>query len=243
MKRTVWALLATATLGAAALSSCKTSSTSDAVLAAYGDTGSYQSTAIGTGTALPTGNAQKYPTFVADIDPIQLDEFFGMSLSFNKLKVKQISKFYFVPRSNNIEIYYRSGANSLCLIFGQQAREGIISAATKFIEMQEASTLVDAKPTSANAFYSGACEVFWGVATPANGTTKGSFHANCKFIDGLPYFVLRFPSTLATTSQNTYSPYEELYFSPTQLKFFCEQIQQENLQARVDEVASRAFVY
>jgi hypothetical protein len=241
MNKSVWALMATAAL-CAAFTSCASSKTSSDVLAAYGDTGAYEPTAIAS-TPLSTANVTRYPTTLGDFDPIQLDEFFAMTLSFGKLKVKQITKFYLAPRSNTIEIYYRGGANSLCFIINQQSREGIIKAAQTFLEKQESQTLVDEKPTNTNSFYSGICDVWWGVATPANGAKNAKFHTNCKFIDGLPYFVIRFASAPSTTTQSTYSPYEELYFSPAQLRVFCDQIEQENLQSLVDEVSVKAYAY
>ena len=244
MNKTVWALMATAALGAATLTSCASSKTSGDVLAAYGDTGAYQTTSGATAsTTLSTASVTRYPTSLGDFDPIQMDEIFAMTLSFGKLKVKQITKFYLVPRSNTVEIYYRAGANSLCMIFNQQAREGIIKAAQTFLEKQETQTLVDEKPATANSFYSGLCDVWWGVASPSNGSKNAKFHTNCKFIDGLPYFVIRFASAPSTTAQSAYSPYEELYFSPAQSREFCAQLDQENLQALADEVAVKAYAY
>lgn len=236
--------MATAALGAATLTSCASSKTSSDVLAAYGDTGAYQSTSsAATSTPLSTASVTRYATSLGDFEPIHLDDFFAMTLSFGKLKVKQVNKFYLAPRSNSVEIYYRSGANSLCIIFNQQAREGILKSAQTFIEKQEAQTLVDEKPSAANAFYTGLCDVWWGVATPASGAENAKFYTNCKFIEGLPYFVFRFASSASTTAQSTYSPYEELYFSPAQLKEFCSQIEQDNLQGLVDEIAAKAYAY
>ena len=200
--------------------------------------------ASASGTSL--GAQPVYPSKLGDFDPVSLPEIMALNYSFNKLKVSELSKNYLIPRTNKVEIYFRDTVNSICVILPEASRHAIIDAANQFLDELEAETIKDEKPTAKNAYASMKCDFWWGVLNySSNGAEGAVLYANSKVIEDKPYFVLRFPSSkgLSETKKVEYSPYTEIYFSPSQLRDLCDILDQSFLEGVIQEKIDKAFTY
>lgn len=209
--------------------------------ASCASTGSTVSQDSSSGTSLATKNT--YATKLGDFDPISLPDIMSLGCSFNKLNPRELTKNYLVPRTNKIEIYYREGVNSMCLILPESTRHAILDSIEKFRDGLDEGTLVDEKATEKNAFATGSCDVWWGVMSPSMGAELAKMCINCKFMDDKAYFVLRVPSAQSTKPKGEWSPYTEIYFSPSQLDSLAELLDQEKLQGLVQQKIDKAMAY
>lgn len=183
------------------------------------------------------------PNFLGDYDPIQLENVMAWYNFFGKEKPKEL-EMYFVPRTNNVEIYYREGQNKVCVILSQEQREQLKEVAALFTEGVEAGTLEDRKPTTKNAYYKSTCSVGWGVLGIGRVTEKSRLEYNHKYLkDGKVYLSVRAYPAADKNDSSVYSPDIELFFSPSQLETLFAQIDQSVLQARVDELNAQAYEY
>ena len=208
-------------------------------------TGSTASSGTSSESGTSLGTKTLYASTLGNFDPVSLPEIMALGYSFNKLNPKELSKNYLVPRTNKVEIYFRDAVNSICIILPEASRHEIIDAANQFTDEYEEKTVKDEKPTAKNAYAEMKCDFWWGVINPSNGAEGTKFYANSKFIDGKPYFVLRFPSAegYSETKKTEYSPYTELYFSPSQLRELCDVLDQSFLEGVIQEKIEKAYTY
>lgn len=175
------------------------------------------------------------PNFLGDFNPIQLENFIAGRYSMGQLKPLEIEA-YFVPRNNNLELYFRDGMNKYALILSYEARQAIEKAGQQYLIAYEEGTLVQEKPTEKNATEFAEASLAWGVTGLArSGSTK--IYTNHEFLEkGRPYFRITVKQTNDKNDSSTLSPRVEIYFSPALLRTFLENTQQEVFLSQIEEM-------
>lgn len=183
------------------------------------------------------------PNFLGDYDPIKLEPAMGWVPFFGSEKPKEID-LYFIPRTNMVEMHFRDLQNQVCVILSPEHRQLMIDAATEFMASQEQGPLPDRKANSKNYYSESKCSVGWGVLGLSRVTDSSRLQFNYEyFSDGRPYFLLRALPGPDKTDSTVYSPTIRAFFSPTQLEALYEILNQDALQALIDELNTKAFVY
>ena len=174
------------------------------------------------------------PNFLGDFNPIQLENFIAGRYSMGQLKPLEIEA-YFVPRNNNLELYFRDGMNKYALILPYEARQAIEKAGQQYLTTYEEGTLVEEKPTEKNATQTAQASLSWGVVGLArNGTTK--IYTNHEYMEkDRPYFRITIKQTTDKEDSSVLSPRVEIYFSPTLLRTFLEATQQEVFLSQIEQ--------
>ena len=188
------------------------------------------------------------PNFIADFDPIQLDNIMCIQESFGKIKPIELEA-YFIPRANIIEVHFKKGMNNICFLFDSQEREKLFEGITLYASdiekyREDSRTALPAREATRDNYYTeGTMSIAWGViGFPHNNTT--TFQTNYKYLEtNKPYFELKAERTTAKDDPDIYSPNTRIYFSPTHLETLCENMAQETLQALVDEKLEEAFAF
>ena len=167
----------------------------------------------------------------------------GWVTLFGKEKPKEI-ELYFVPRTNRVEMYFRDLQNRVCIILTPEHRKMMTDAALQFMAEQEAGNMPDRKANSKNYYSQSVCTVGWGVTGIARTTNKSKLQFNYEYFnDKRPYFLIKALPAPDREEPDVYSPTIEVYFSPAQLEAIYELLNQEALQALVDELDEKAYAY
>lgn len=183
------------------------------------------------------------PNFLGDYKPIQLENAMGWVTLFGKEKPKEI-ELYFVPRTNRVEMYFRDLQNRVCIILTPEHRQMMTEAALQFMTEQEAGNMPDRKANSKNYYAQTTCTVAWGVTGVGRVTNKAKLQFNYEYFnDKRPYFLMKALPAPDREENDVYSPTVEVYFSPAQLEALYEILNQEALQALVDELDERVYAY
>ena len=184
------------------------------------------------------------PNFVRDFDPLKMEDVIALSYSAaGGLKPLEIRS-YFVPRNNNIELYFRSSINEIALVLSLENRDLIrLGAETYLTSCSEESSPLN-NPNQKNAIASGKTSMGWGVLGLANTAENVPFWINYKYLEeGRPYFMMSFSPSSSKDDASIYSPSVQVYFSPSQLNSFLEIIDQIYLESLVDELNVKAFTF
>lgn len=180
--------------------------------------------------------------FLGDFSPIQIDELMFLQKTRKTLKPKQINMVYLVPKTNSIEIKFREELNSIIISLNKIEREKILDVCKLFIEQYEAKTLPHHKVNSKTAYLNSKTPMWFGVLTATTECSKADYYMNCEFIEKRPYLLLKFIPTRCDDGTN-FSPKFSLYMSPTQVKTFINQMDQNTLNAYVQELNEKAYTY
>jgi len=180
------------------------------------------------------------PNFLGDYAPIQFENLMGVSYNAKKIKPLEI-KAFFVPRMNTVELYFRLGINSMALVLDQETRETLLDSIYAYLEdYQEERFLPNYIPTKENVYKNGKLSISWGLLSPGYTASDSPFRTNYKNLDAKPYFYIYIQPSPDDKKEN-YSPKTEFYFSPSQLEALVEVLEQENLQAYIDELDTKAY--
>lgn len=183
------------------------------------------------------------PDFLGDYEPMQLEDVMGWVTLFGNEKPKEIELF-FVPRTNRVEMYFRDLQNRICIVLSPEHRQMMIDAAIQFMEESESGNMPNRKANSKNYYAQSVCSVGWGVTGIARVTEKSKLQFNYEYFkDGRPYFLMKALPAPDREEPDAYSPTVEVYFSPAQLEALYEVLNQETLQAAVDELDVKAYAY
>jgi len=180
------------------------------------------------------------PNFLGDYAPIQFENLMGVSYNTKKIKPLEI-KAFFVPRMNTVELYFHLGINSIALVLDQEAREILLDSIYAYLlDYQEERFLPNYVPTKENVYKNGKLSISWGLLSPGYTASDSPFRTNYKNLDAKPYFYIYIQPSPDDKKEN-YSPKTEFYFSPSQLEALVEVLEQENLQAYIDELDTKAY--
>ena len=180
--------------------------------------------------------------FLDDFDPVTLQSIMVLNKAGKKLKVKEISKIYLVPRSNSVEITFRDLANEISIIWNKTERNKIIEACNLFLTQYEERSVPHQKVNPRTAYFNSKCSLWYGVLNADNGCSKNDYYLNCEFIDKKPYLLFKFSPTRCD-KLDQFTPKVSFYMSPSQIREFLEIIDQENLEAQLQTKRARAYTY
>lgn len=181
-------------------------------------------------------------TFLGDFNPILLKETICLLKAGKKMKPKELSKNYIIPRKNTVEIHFRDLANQLCIILDKAEREKLISAANQFLEEYETKTIRRDKVNRKTAYYVSKTPLYFGVTGYNNGTDTCEYYTNSEIFNKHAYFLINFVPSRSTEGSG-FTPKEKIYFSPTQLRDFIETLDQNYLNEQVSELRRKAYTY
>ncbi len=183
---------------------------------------------------------ERSESFIADINPFEIDTFHLYASSSNVGKVK-VSDLYFTfdPRSNYIYVSGRIGVNAVRFGFSYEERKSLLEARNAYIRAYEASAIKDVKPSKKNAFSTGTVSVEWGAAGLAHGVETGYFTSTQYLEKDKPYFLIQFIQTEEEISE-VYSPKIFVYISPAQWEKIIEACDQQVLVEMSDRIMEEA---
>ena len=179
---------------------------------------------------------------LGNFNPIKIDSKVALVKSMDKLTPKQLDNNYLNPRNNTIELTFRYGVNITTIILDKKERTKIKEAAELFLSQYEAKELKRQKPKKNNAYFNSKCPFYWGVLSDSNTAPANDYFANYEIINKRAYFLLHFvPSR--TKKADVFTPKTVLYFSPSQLKDFLDLVDQDYLNAQVQNLRDKAYTY
>lgn len=180
--------------------------------------------------------------YLGDFDPIKLKSTMALQKSGKKMRPKELTSSYIVPRTNNLEIHYRAMVNKICIILNKEERAKLKEAAERFLNEYETKTIERHKVNAKTAYYKSRCSLWYGLSGLATGSSKCDYWTNAEIIDKHAYFMIHFTPS-RTDDGKDITPKENLYFSPTQLRDFIELLDQEYLNSQVKELREKAYKY
>ena len=182
--------------------------------------------------------------FLANIEPIELESLFFLKKSGKKVKPREVTKVGLIPRTNAVEFHFRDGSNDIAVIWRKAERDKILEACNTFLQQYEGKTVPHVKINKKNAYFVSKCSLWFGLLSPVMGCEKNVYYVIPEFIDKKPYLLIRFvPTETTSENSNTYTPKVSLYMSPSQIRDFVEVMNQEKLEASIQEKKKKAYTY
>ena len=188
------------------------------------------------------------PNYIGNFEPIQLDNILCIQESMGKLQPLELET-YFIPRTNNVEIYFRKGLNNICIIFEVDERKGVYEGIMQYAEDialymdGNKNALPEREATRSNYYTEGTASIAWGVMGLSRNNTT-TYQTNYQYLEqNKPYFELMIEKTIDKNDGSTYSPVTRIYFSPTHLENLLETLSQEALVALVKDKEAEAFAF
>lgn len=180
--------------------------------------------------------------FLGDFNTIKLEDLMFLVKSKNTVKPKELKSIMLVPRNNTVEFSYRDLANSICFSLNKAERTKIIGACETFLQQYEEKTIPHHKVNAKTAYVNSYCHLWFGVTGPSNECSRQEYYVNCEFIDKRPYLLIQFVPSRCDTIDG-FTPSSTLYMSPSQIRDFIEVMNQENLNALVQNLNEKAYTY
>lgn len=182
--------------------------------------------------------------FIADLGPVQIANIMMLSKSKSSIKPKEITKVYLIPRTNNVELQFRDTVNAVVLILNKAERQRIIDACNLFLQEYDEKKLEHKKVNSKNAYFKSKCSLWFGLTNASNGCNENDYFVTYEFIDRRPYLLIQtIPSRCTSEDKNAFTPRIQLYMSPSQIRDFIQQMDQENLESYLTETIEKAYTY
>lgn len=181
--------------------------------------------------------------FLADLNPIQIENVIMLVKSGKSVKPKEITKTYLIPTNNTVELHFRDTINAVCVILNKKERENIISACKQFLQEYDQKTLKHQKVNSKTAYFKSTCSLYYGLTNAITGNDNIEYFVNYEFIDKRPYLLLYFIPSRVTNETETFTPKIQLYMSPSQIRDFIQQMDQKNLETYLTETIKKAYTY
>ncbi len=182
--------------------------------------------------------------FLANIEPIELDSLFFLKKSGKKVKPREVTKVGLIPRTNAVEFHFRDGSNDIAVIWRKAERDKILDACNTFLQQYEEKSVPHVKVSRKNAYFTSTCSLWFGLLSPAIGCEKNTYYVIPEFIDKKPYLLIRFvPTETTSADSNAYTPKVSLYMSPSQIRDFVEAMNQEKLEASIQDKKKKAYTY
>ena len=180
--------------------------------------------------------------FIGDYDPIELDRLMTLKKSGKTLKANEIKSVYLVPRSNNVELSFRSNVNQVIIILNKAEREKILEACNTFLKEYDEKTLKHQKINSQTAYFNSTCSLWYGVVAASIGCSKNDYFVNYEFFEKRPYLLIKFMPSRCDKGDD-FTPLVSLYMSPSQIRTFISQMNQDALEAQVKTLNDKAYTY
>lgn len=190
----------------------------------------------------PNLNFETRDDFLGDYNPIEIEELMFLQKYKNGVKPKQIRSVYLVPRNNCIELRFRDSANEIIFSLNKLERDKIIQSCNIFLNQYEEKSIPHHKVNSKTAYFKSHCNLWFGLLSASIECSKADYYVNCEFIDKRPYLLIRFTPSRCDNGKD-FSPKFSLYMSPTQIRTFINQMDQENLNMYVKTLNDKAYTY
>lgn len=181
--------------------------------------------------------------FLANIEPVDLPSLYFLKKNGKKVIPREVRKVGLVPRTNAVEMHFRDLSNEVAIIFRKAERDKILDACNTFLQQYEEKTVPHVKVSKKNAYFESTCSVWYGLLSPVNGCEKNVYYVIPEFINKKPYLLIRFVPTAVTSKTGDYTPKISLYMSPSQIRDFIEEMDQENLEGYIIENTKKAYTY
>lgn len=179
--------------------------------------------------------------WIADLGPFNMDYIRCQEGgSFGKISPVDLVM-YLYPRSNTLEIRWKSGMNYICWDLSKKDRDAITECAQKYLAAYNEKNLPEQKPSKKTAWWSGILPIAWGVGGFTYTTKANSYITYNYAEEGKPYFMIHSDPTRAPDEENVSSPKVSIYMSPAQVEKLIELISQENLNAEVDAILDEVY--
>lgn len=178
--------------------------------------------------------------FLGDFKPFQLDNCMAVTKSLSGTIIPKEMEMYFAPRQNTVEAYFSYGMDKIAVVFTLEERVAFKEGIMAYMEAYNAGNLPERAPDRKNYFTRTPVTVAWGVMGLSY-SADTYVRINYEYLErGKPYFVATFESANAK-KDDTASPKMDIYFTPSQLEALLETIDQDEFQARVDELNRQAY--
>lgn len=182
------------------------------------------------------------PNFIGDFGPIQLETAIAVKSSLSGIKPLEL-ELYFIPRTNNVECYFRDAVNKICLVLSPENRLQVEEAVIEYMEQYQAQALAVEKPTRKNAYTRGETNISWGVMGLAR-SAEAPLRTNHEFLEeNKPYFKITVEASPDKEDDSVYSPTVEIYFSPAHLEDLFRILDQNTLVEMVKAKEAEAFKF
>ena len=185
---------------------------------------------------------ERSDTFIADIDPFEIDEInLYASLALANPSPRNFA-LDFYPRSNSVTLEGRIAPDAINICFNYSERKKLYEAAQQYIQAYEEGTIKNEKPTKKNALVNGTLPLMWGVLGLSH-SIDVKYSANIEYLEpSKPYFRIKLDATDDYTDNSTTPPIN-IYISPSQWQTLFELCNQEDLEARCDEILEEADAF
>lgn len=180
--------------------------------------------------------------YLGNFDPFQLENAMCITQSFKgELSPKEL-QMYFAPRQNTVEAHFQYGIDKVAVVFNLEERKAFLEGILAYMEAYNAGELPVRSPDKKNYFTRTPVSVSWGVFGLAY-KADTYVRINYEYLEpGKPYFLATFENAPSKSKDDdASSPVMNLYFSPSQLEMLLEIVDQDEFQARVDELSRQAF--
>lgn len=181
------------------------------------------------------------PNYLGDYDPIQLENIVAIQKTI-KSTIKPLEyELYFIPRSNNVEAYYRTGVTSYALVLNPETRGILYEGIKNYMEAYNTNNLPKQTSNEDVKFSTGILSIAWGV-TGVTHNGDADFYTSYEMLDNKPYFLLLVKNANDENGSGV-SSWQRLYFSPSQLEKVVTQLNQSYLQSLVDNLDNEAYAF
>ena len=187
-------------------------------------------------------SSQMTDTFLGDFNPIIIKSTMALIKGGREMKPKELSRTYLIPRQNLVEVHFRDMVNQICIILDKSERDKLTNAANAFLEQYEQRTLHRGKVSSKTAYYNSRCPLYFGLTGSSIGTDSCDYFTNSEIFQNKAYFLINCRPSRCDTGSG-FTPNVRLYFSPSQLKDFIEILDQDYLNAQVQDLREKAYTY
>lgn len=180
--------------------------------------------------------------YLGDFKPFQLDNAMCITKSYTGVLNPKEMDMYFAPRQNTVEARFQYSVNKVCLRFTYAERQAFLEGIKAYMDAYNAGNMPVRAPDKKNYFTRTPVTIEWGVLGLA-------YEADTYVRINYEYLEPDKPYMLATVeyarskdkNDDAPSPIVDLYFSPSQLEALVELVNQDEFQARVDELNRQAF--
>lgn len=178
--------------------------------------------------------------YLGNFNPFQLENAMCITKSFSGNLNPCELEMYFAPRTNTVEVHFSYGMNKVALVFNMEERNAFFEGIMAYMDAFNAGDIPVRAPDKKNYLTRTPVSVSWGVFGLAY-SADTFVRINYEYLEaGKPYMLATFENADAKDDDAS-SPVMNLYFSPSQLEALCEIVNQDEFQARVDELNRQAY--
>lgn len=190
----------------------------------------------------PAAPREPDENYLGDFNPFQLENAMCVTKTASGGVAPFEMEMYFAPRTNEVEARFTYGIDKVRLLFNLEERNAFYDGIVAYMEAYNAGDMPERKPDRKNFLARTPVSVSWGVFGYAY-NAETYIRINYEYLEpGKPYMVATFENG-KSKEDDVSSPVMNLYFTPSQLESLVEIIDQDEFQARVDELNRQAYTW